>query len=275
VLASNNFRGGEYKHLFVDNKTQLRTNIDPRGLPDGISQHIDKSTHRLYFKNHMERSTSWEDPRQKLAPADRISILRGHRSKWETDQLARSPQEVAALASTAAAAAGGSHRGSSSSSSSSAAAAPARASTTVPSSSTTASPAPLRAQTASSSSSSQNSDLIRLEGYQQLLVGMVFGETISDAQQKILKDVRAKRVITDAEHEAALKRLNKTQDDLDDMCAAGERLEESLSMLRAQGESCVCCMDAPAEYISRWRADERLRAPYCSVARAPHTHTEY
>jgi hypothetical protein len=253
VVANNHMMiSDDNKHVFLETKSNLRTNVDPRGLPVGITQHIDKATHRLYFKDHNNRRTQWEDPRLELTGTARVALLREERTKWELMMIRASPEEQAAVQH-----AGDNRRsGGSAGVGGSAGAASAAAASSAASMSSGSGVKPTQAPTkVSLSDSGSQGDkeavtaAIRLEGYTQFLCALFAGDSLSPEQMAALERIREERKITDSEHEQVLSQLDKKLDDITDMKDAGERLSESLSKMRSQQESCVCCMDAMADHI--------------------------
>lgn len=71
----------------------FRSTTDPRGLPAELSQHIDPSSGRVYFKNRAARTTTWDDPRKTESREKQEGWLRAERREWEAAQLRRIQQE--------------------------------------------------------------------------------------------------------------------------------------------------------------------------------------
>lgn len=251
VVANNHMMiSDDNKHVFLETKSSLRTNVDPRGLPVGITQHIDKATHRLYFKDHNNRATQWEDPRLELTGTQRVALLREERTAWELMMIRASPDEQAhvqfAGEKRAGAHGGGAHSGAVSAGGAGGAGASAGAAALK----TVASPIqPSMGGGSSAGDKAAVTAAIRMEGYTQFLCALFSGDSLSPEQVAALNDIRKERNITDAEHATVLTSIGKKIEDVTDMTDAGERLSESLNRMRQQQESCVCCMDAMADHV--------------------------
>lgn len=73
------------------------SSIDPRGLADGFSQHMDAEKEREYFQNNATETTTWSDPRKGIPRNKLIALKVGQRRKWELKMLnkaARRNQEI-------------------------------------------------------------------------------------------------------------------------------------------------------------------------------------
>eukprot|EP00462_Mataza_sp_D1_P023056 CAMPEP_0175142214 /NCGR_PEP_ID=MMETSP0087-20121206/12654_1 /TAXON_ID=136419 /ORGANISM="Unknown Unknown, Strain D1" /LENGTH=727 /DNA_ID=CAMNT_0016425951 /DNA_START=122 /DNA_END=2305 /DNA_ORIENTATION=- len=72
--------------------------VDPRGLPEGTTQHMDAEKRREYFQDNLTETTSWDDPRKKMERKVLLAQRVSDRKRWEVKMLAKAAMRCAKVA---------------------------------------------------------------------------------------------------------------------------------------------------------------------------------
>lgn len=169
------------KLYFLDHKNKTTTWDDPRPLPPGWEKKKDARTGNFYFVDHNKRSTQWEDPRPPLS-ADQIKESKGKPRRME-------------------------HTG-----------------------------------------DKDGSGTGMLDMYEGILCMALADRSISEEEEELLLKMRRKLGISNSDHEKALSNIGITQTDWESMREKGNDSSPSDGSPNAVAE-CVICFDNLGDHV--------------------------
>jgi hypothetical protein len=162
---------------FVDHNNKTTSWDDPRPLPKGWERKIDPRTKKSYFLDHNRKTTTWEDPRPKITP-DQIRIAKSK------------PQRVNA--------------------------------------------------------GDQKEDFTNMAIYEGILCMALADRSISEPEEKLLVQMRAKLGLTEENHKQALRNINVSDSDYVRMKSKGNQEKGEAGNEHAE---CIICFEKMADHV--------------------------